>query len=101
MNKTELAKSKKPYVYIQFLDKRPVWVGSGVGYRAWVTWEKPYHDRRSDVEVHIVCVCETREEAFDKEEIITQMYKDAGVKLSNEQVGKRLSDHQKKKLWLT
>lgn len=84
MNRTELVKSGKYYTYGHYLDGNLIYIGEGKGQRAWCMTEKPYYDRRKDVEVRIFGIFDNKELAvFNEGLLIYQERMDGNEHLLN------------------
>lgn len=70
MNRTELAKSGKYYTYGHYLDGNLIYIGEGKLGRAWCMTDKPYYDRRKDVEVRIFGIFDNKELAVFNEGLL-------------------------------
>lgn len=84
MNRTELARSRKNYTYGHYLDGKLIYIGEGIRYRGWDFADRPYKDRREEVEVRIFGIFDNKQIAvFNEGLLIYQERMDGNTHLLN------------------
>lgn len=70
MERKTIVESGKNYTYGHYLDGHLIYVGEGVRQRAWKFHDKPYNDRRKEVEVRIFALFDNKQIAVFNEGLL-------------------------------